>query len=307
MSQAERILIIKHGALGDFVQAVGPCQAIRRHHGAAQITLLTTAPFEAFAQASGLFDEIWLDPRAPVGRIGAWLALRRRLRGGGFARVYDLQTSRRSSLYFHLFPHRSRPEWSGIARGCSLFHAHPERGSMHTVDRQRDQLQGAGIAEVALSDLSWVEADLERFALPERFALLVPGGAAHRPAKRWPAGHYAALARALAERAVTPVILGGPDEGDLGAEIVGAAGSGLDLSGQTSLLEIAALARRAALAVGNDTGPMHLIAAAGTQCAVLFSDASDPARCAPRGPGVLVQRKVPLKDLPVAEVLAVLC
>ena len=307
MSSPARILIIKHGALGDFVQALGPCQAIRRHHGAAQITLLTTPPFEAFAAASGLFDDIWLDPRAPAHRIGAWLALRRRLRGGGFERVYDLQTSERSSLYFHFFARRRRPEWSGLARGCSHFHANPERASMHTVERQRDQLQATGIDEVPLSDLSWAEADLSRFTLPERLALLVPGGSAHRPAKRWPVGHYAALARALVEKGLTPVILGGADEGELGRDIVAAAGTGRDLCGQTSLLEIAAIARRASLAVGNDTGPMHLIAAAGARSVVLFSDASDPARCAPRGRAVTVLRQVPLTNLPVDEVLRDYC
>ena len=47
-----RILIIKLGALGDFIQALGPFAAIRRHHADAHITLLTTDPFAAFAAAS---------------------------------------------------------------------------------------------------------------------------------------------------------------------------------------------------------------------------------------------------------------
>src|ERR1700752_2831263 len=113
-----RILVIKHGALGDFVLATGPFAAIRRHHPNATITLLTTAPFVALAKAAPYFDQIWVDqrPRALALR-GIW-RLRRRLNAGRFDRVYDLQTSSRSSWYFHLL-RRPKPEWSGIARGAS--------------------------------------------------------------------------------------------------------------------------------------------------------------------------------------------
>jgi len=58
--------------------------------------------------------------------------------------------------------------------------------------------------------------------------------------------------------------------------------------------------------VGNDTGPMHLLAAAGCPAVVLFSRASDPALCAPRGPCVRVLRRPDLADLDVTAVLDVL-
>ena len=57
----------------------------------------------------------------------------------------------------------------------------------------------------------------------------------------------------------------------------------VDLTGQTDLGLLAALAQRAALTVGNDTGICHLAAAAGCAVVVLFSAGTDPARCAPRG------------------------
>jgi hypothetical protein len=50
---ASRVLVIKLGALGDFVQALGPMAAIKHHHAGAPITLLTTQPFAAFARATG--------------------------------------------------------------------------------------------------------------------------------------------------------------------------------------------------------------------------------------------------------------
>ena len=178
---AAPILVIKLGALGDMVQALGPFAAIRRHHEGAPLTLLTTAPYVELAGASGFFDAIWIDERPRGLALGKWLALRARLRGGRFARVYDLQTSERSSLYFRLFWPGPFPEWSGIAGGCSHPHANPERDSLHTVERQAEQLRMAGIDAVPAPDLSWAEADLDRFDLPARFALLAPGGAPHRP------------------------------------------------------------------------------------------------------------------------------
>ena len=71
----DRILVIKLGALGDMVQAFGPFQAIRRHHGHAHITLLTTAPFAEFAMATGWFDEVWVDAR-PRGASGRPITMR---------------------------------------------------------------------------------------------------------------------------------------------------------------------------------------------------------------------------------------
>jgi ADP-heptose:LPS heptosyltransferase len=70
------------------------------------------------------------------------------------------------------------------------------------------------------------------------------------------------------------------------------------------------LARTALGAVGNDTGPMHLIAAAGAPSLVLFSSESDPGLCAPRpgaqGGKVAILRKPDLVALSVSEVQSTL-
>jgi len=304
---ARRILVIKLGALGDVVQALGPFAAIRRHHGTpplAHVTLLTTAPFADFAAASGYFDDLWIDERPAAFQVGRWLALRRRLRGGGFERVYDLQTSDRSAWYFRLFWPGPYPEWSGIARGCSHPDPDPARDSLHTIERQAGQLRAAGIAEVPPPDLSWAAPDVSGFGLARPYALLVPGGARHRPAKRWPAERYATLAGRLAGAGITPVLLGTAAEAEVLEAVLGGCPAARNLAGETGLLDIVGLARGAACAVGNDTGPMHLIAVAGCPCAVLYSRDSDPALCAPRGAAVTVLRRDSLADLTVDEVAA---
>ncbi|MFN7000771.1 MAG: glycosyltransferase family 9 protein, partial [Elioraea tepidiphila] len=285
------ILVIKHGALGDLVQAFGPFAAIRAHHPAARIDLLTTPLFATLMRGAPWFDRVLTDDRPPWWHLPAQAALARRLAAAGYGRVYDLQTSARSSrllAWMRLFG--ARPEWSGIARGASHPHANPGRDAMHTQDRQREQLAMAGITAFPPPDLNWLQGDAARFDLPARFALLIPGAAPHRPAKRWPAAHYGALAAHLAAAGLTPVVLGTPAEAPLAATIREQCPAARDLIGQTAIADIAALARRAVLAVGNDTGPMHLIAAVGTPSLVLFSADSDPALCAPRGREVRILR-----------------
>lgn len=297
------ILVIKLGALGDFVQALGPMKAIRDHHPDAHITLLTTKPLLELAAACDLVDEIWLDDRPRFYQIGKWLALRARLQAGHFEKVYDLQTSDRSSAYFSLFPANQKPEWSGIAKGCSHPHANPGRDLMHTQDRQREQLAMAGIDQVAAADLKDIKADLSQFQLPTRFGLLVPGGAPHRPAKRWPAERYAELAADLNRQGITPVVLGSAPEKKLAEKIVSAVPEAIDLVQKTSLPQICALAAKAEIAIGNDTGPMHIAAAAGCPSVVLFSNESDPKLCAPKGDKTAILIRNDLADLALDAVL----
>jgi ADP-heptose:LPS heptosyltransferase len=267
-----------------------------------------------------LFDEVWVDTRPRFWQVSQLLALAGKFRAAGFTRVYDLQTSARSSWYFELFPRDRRPQWSGISRGCSHPHANPDRDRMHTLDRLAEQLEIAGVRHVPPPDLSWLgsgmrsgaDAAADRFGVGKNFVLLAPGGSAHRPAKRWPEAHFAKLARSLAADRVTPVLIGqGPEEARLAQRIAAACPSALnsgviDLVGQTSLTDLAVLARRARGAIGNDTGPMHLTAAVGCPTVVLFSPASDPQLCAPRGERVKILRRAPIEGISVEEVTAAL-
>ena len=284
-----KVLVIKLGALGDFVLAFRPFAAIRAHHLAAEITLLTTAPFAGLARHSPWFDRVLVDERPAWWDLAGLRRLRQSLRGYDF--VYDLQTSGRSGRYFRL---AGGPAWSGIARGASHPHANPARNRMHTIERQRDQLTAAGLASFPAPDLSWLTAAGPQ--LPPPYAVLVPGAAPHRPEKRWPAERFGELARQLQGRGLRPVVVGAGADRKLAAVIQGACPETLDLTGHTSLLDLGGLLARAALAVGNDTGPMHLAAAVGCPCLVLFSGASDPVLTAPRG-RVTVLREKHLADL----------
>jgi ADP-heptose:LPS heptosyltransferase len=301
VTEQRTVLVIKLGALGDFIQALGPFEAIRSQHAANRIVLLTTSPFVRIAKASGCFDEVHTDGRPEWWQFGKTRTLQNWMRSLDPVRVYDLQTSGRSSRYFKLFRH-PRPEWSGIANGCSHPHANPSRDDMHTIERQAEQLSTAGIENIPTPLLDWLVTDTNRFPMPDRFILIAAGGAVHRPDKRWP--HYADLAQNLIKQDLTPVLLGTSAERDVTANICTACPGAVDLTGRTNLMEIAGLARRAAGAVGNDTGPMHLIAATGCPSLVLYSSASNPTLCGQRGPYVNILQKSNLADVGVEEVEA---
>ncbi len=301
----QRILVIKLSALGDFVLSIAAFQAIRAHHAGAEITLLTTAPFRGLGEASGCFERVWVDRRPAWWQVGAWLALRRLLASGRFQRVYDLQRSDRSGGYFRLLP-SPKPEWVGTLAGASHRYVQPQGPATHICEREADQLALAGVPRPGLPDLAFLSADLSAFDLPPDYALLVPGGSAHRPGKRWPAERFAALAQALMARGLTPLLLGAAAEQQEIQAIAEKVSGARDLCDKTSLAALAALGLGARLAVGNDTGPMHLIAAAGAPSLVLYSRDSDPAKIAPRGPNVTTLRREHLAELSLEDVLAAL-
>ena len=315
-----RILVIKFGALGDFAQVFAPMSAIRKAHPDAEITLLTTPPYKALAEASGLFDRIETDGR-PKGWL-AWLSMAARLRRARYDRVYDLHTSKGSTrLWWAMSPRP--PEWSGIAKFGSHPQTRPDRNGMHNLDRMADQLHVAGVGpayaegEAPPSDLSFaIDASLAkakaegfdsvgaRFGLTAPFALLVPGASASRPEKVWPTAHYAELAAELNTRGVNVAVLGGPDQAAMAAEIKAAAPAAIDLTGaKTDQLDFAGLGAEALLCVGNDTGPVHMATYAGAPGVMLLSTrVSNPAHVGPRS--AMVQLYAPnLASISTADVM----
>ncbi len=291
------VLVLRLGALGDFVLSFPAFAALRAHHAADHLVLLTTPAFVPLAKASPWFDEIRVDTRPNWFDLAGLWRLRRHLQAD---LVYDLQTSRRSARYFWL---AGRPPWSGIAAGCAFPDPNPDRNQLHTVDRQRGQLAAAGVGPAPM-DLSWLGGYGP--VLEGRVALLIPGtSGSHGGAKTWPPGRFAELARRMEARGLRPVVVGNAGEADKAAAILRACPTALDLTGKTSILELAGLAQRATLAVGGDTGPLHMAAMMGCPTIALFSRFSDPVQATPVGRTTLL-RENRLEDLTLDRVAAML-
>ncbi|HEX5416533.1 MAG TPA: glycosyltransferase family 9 protein [Chloroflexota bacterium] len=99
--------------------------------------------------------------------------------------------------------------------------------------------------------------------------------------KRWPGEHFRAIAERARRAGGTVVLVGGPEDRDTGSAL-GEVEGVVDLIGRLSLDELAALARRADVYLGNDSGPSHLAEAAGARVVMLFGP-SDPLVYGPRG------------------------
>ena len=301
---ASNVLVIKHGALGDFVLALPAIAAIRAHFPAAHLAIQTTAPLIGLCDACPYIDEI--DPDGRPQGVRAALALAGRVRGERYDVIYDLQNSERTA-FLHLMLGPFRPRWNGIAAGASHRVRDPHRLHKHAIDRMASQLALTGIPEAAagaLPDLSWAAARgaaPETFGVEGPFLLIAARASPGREVKQWPSDRFAAIARRAHGEGVTPVLVGAEADRFALQEIAAAAPGAINLAGKTSLLDIAALGARAQGALGNDTGPAFIAAAAGAPTAVLFSRHSlSPDVCAPRGPrGVIALKGRELTDISV--------
>ena len=154
----ERILVIKLGALGDFIYSIGPMQAIKKNHPDSELTLMTRPAFEQLGQRINIFDEILIDQEPKKWQLLKMINLRNILRAKDFTRIYDLQTSDRTGFYYKMLGPGLRPEWSGIVKGCSHYHHYKRPTLIHTQVRQREQLRIAGIEAVPESTQEAAEA-----------------------------------------------------------------------------------------------------------------------------------------------------
>ncbi|MBV9859532.1 MAG: glycosyltransferase family 9 protein [Alphaproteobacteria bacterium] len=299
-----RVLVIRYGGFGDIAMSMGLFRTIRAHHDIDHVTALTTPPFAVLLAQSGYFDEIVADPRSKLWQMPEWLRFAHALRERRFDRVYDLQRNRRTALLYRALSAARALEWSGVVPGCSHFVADRAGDHRHAVDKLVEQLEQAGIERILPPELGWLRGEAGSFGLPHRYALMVPGGAPHRPEKRAPAERFAALARYWVQAGIAPAILGTASERAQIDAIRAGCEDAIDLSDRTGFGDIAELARGAVGAIGNDTGAMHLIAGVGCPSLVLFSGVSEPDEVCPRGARVRVLRREPLASLETGEVIA---
>jgi heptosyltransferase-1 len=134
-----------------------------------------------------------------------------------------------------------------------------------------------------------VEAETDRHLAQQgigEFAILNPG--AGWGAKRWPAERYGEVARALAEMKICPLVNHGPGEEDLFRAVLAASG-GRAKPATGSIARLIALARRARIFIGGDTGPLHLAAALRIPVVGIYGP-TDPARNGPFGTRSIVLR-----------------
>ena len=277
---SQRILVIKHGALGDMIQALDAFAGLRAGNPGAHIALLTSPPFVGLASGMPWFDEVVADPRAPVLNLVQTLRLRSVLRAG-WDMVIDLQCSRRTAHY-HRFLVPPGCRWLGTAAGAS--DPYPDFTGVNNAERMKTAIAMAGGDATVVADLSWLK---DAGSVPGHYAgatILVPGCSLAKPQKRWPAESFAALARAEMADGRLVVITGTTADRAAADAVMAEAPGCVDLVGKTSLASLASLFAVAGAVVGNDTGPVFLAARCGAPTLMVMGGDTDPSMSAPVGP-----------------------
>ena len=301
----QTILVIKHGALGDILQALDGFAALRAGYPHAHIAVLTAPAFAGLMASMPWFDDVLVDKRASLFNLVQTVHIGRILRRG-WDLIVDMQGTQRTGAYFSTFvPAKTR--WVGIARGCS--DPLPDFGLISNSLRMRLIAEQAG-GVAAEADLAWLTqhgksaSDQLVDAARTPYAILVPGCSPTHPEKRWPADQYVQLARALAERGVGVLVVGTPADQTAIATISAHCPDAINLCGKTTLSDLAVLMQRASSVIGNDTGPMFLAAKTGTPTVVLMGPKAVPEKIAPVGKRVGWLKCDPIDKITVDAVLS---
>ena len=282
------LLIVGPSWLGDAVMMGSLVQRLTGKDPAARITVLAPAYLapvlermpgvaatlaNPFAHGALNLGERWRFGRALRGRFDAAIVLP-------------------NSLKSALIPFAARiPRRTGYVReGRQLLLTDPRRLDERRVPRLADRFnllaepRGAATPPPAppprlSAQPDRVRATLRRFGLESGAgAVALCVGAEYGPAKRWPAAHFASLARRLAAEGLAAWLLGSPNDAPIGEEIETLApGASVNLVGRTDLGEAVDLVAAAAGVVSNDSGLMHVAAALDRPMVALFGSSSPAA------------------------------
>ena len=300
---SNNILIIKHGALGDLIQITSSLKSIRRKYPDSKITLLTDIKFKFFSDRIIFIDEIIYENRPSFLRIDEWLTIILKIARRNFNIVFDLQNSDRTSVYyFFIRLFNSKVIWSGNRKG-GKYKYHPKNfESVPIKDRIKNQLALMNIEIYDNPDISWM-LNKNIINLPNNdFVILLPGSSLEHKHKRWPAEKFAELANHLKERNIDSIILGqSHSEGEELKKIKLLAPKIIDFSNQ-DLDCLATTASKAIGAIGNDTGPTFIAAAAGCPITWLLSSHTDPNITQLLGSKVNTLKKDNISDITTDEV-----
>ncbi|MDQ3547194.1 MAG: glycosyltransferase family 9 protein [Chloroflexota bacterium] len=317
----QRILAIKLADLGDLLLCEPALRSLRLAFPTTRIDVLTTPASIALLDLIGhdlraipfpkhIFDR----PTAlasPIAQLqAAKLALA--LRTARYDRVvvlHHLTTAYGARKFAALVRVTGSRYVAGLDNGRGTFLTHREMdrgfGEQHEAAYMRDVAVVAGGSDVdAAPSIRVPDGALLPPNLPSTFTAIFPGTGPFSRAREWQAQRYAELAIRLHHRGIATVLIGDDDASDAAATVRAGAPSSVDLTGKTTLQELAAVLSRARLVVGGDSFIGHLAAAVGTPVVSIFgpsnADAWRPAgalnwdgRCSPPGASLVVRHDLP--------------
>lgn len=285
---AERMLVRAPNWIGDAVMSLGFLAALRKAKPECGITVLAN---EAVADVFRGHPDV--DGLISFRRGEPMFSAAARVRGREFGICYVLPLSFSSAAVAFLAGIPERVGYDAEWRGWLLTERLPYRKedfrSRHLLEGYCRLLGGGASPEDPKLHLSpeeshWADEWLNKRGLKGSLAGFGPG-ATYGPAKRWPADRWVELGKRMVLSGGRLLVFGSVQEEGLCRGIAEGVGSGaVSCAGETDLRRSAALLSKCGLFVTNDTGAMHLAAAAGTRVVALFGS-TNPEWTGPRGPG----------------------
>ena len=279
--KAPRILLVRLSAIGDVIHAMPIACALRERFPRAYLGWAVEERAGELIAGHPAIDQRIVLPHGWLRRpAGVW-NLRRQLKDLALDTAIDAQGLTKSAAVAWLSGAKRRIGMGGrwgreLSRWLNNHLVNTD--GLHAVERGLKLLEPLGIRSPTVRfDVPAAEADREaaaelihRLGLDDGFVVVASG--AGWPSKLWPTDRYAAVAAYLGRRwnLRTLMIWGSDAERARAEQIIAAAEGHARLCPKITLLQLAAVARRARFAVGSDTGPLHLAAAAGTPCIGLY-------------------------------------
>jgi lipopolysaccharide heptosyltransferase I len=325
-----KILLIKLSAVGDVVHTIPVLNKLRRRYPGARLDWLVTPAIGELLSFHPAISNVIAFPRAADGfglaPIGNYLHLAAKLRAEGYDLVVDMHGQFRTAVLARAtgaavrigfdrpraqvwdasvrqFPAQTRKHaWQGAREGSWLAYTHfipVPTLEMHAVDRYLSAGALLGLDD-GPADFSFPippQADARIAALldqqgiaNDRLVVMAPGTIWET--KQWRSEGFAEVARHFLERNFAVALVGSPRERTACEEVAALAPGIVNLGGETTLSELAALTRRADLCVTNDSGPMHLAVALDRPVVSIFGP-TDPIWIGPyRRDGAVLQAEL---------------
>ena len=255
------ILIIKHGSLGDLIQANGAIKDIKNFYKNRKVFLLTSQPYAIFMSECPYIDGVIIDKRLPRWNLFYLNTLKKNLQRYNFSKVFDLQNSNRTKFY-KKFIINKEVEWSSSETVLEPGQKKSDFDKDPVLERMELQLKKSGIETEYTRNINidWAIKDISRLIKQyanDEYILLFPFCSKKHQNKKWP--YFKELIVKLKQdyKNKFPIlIVPGPNEikeaNKLNAKVVTDNQNSVDLKTLISLIS------NAKFILANDTGPAHI-------------------------------------------------
>jgi len=265
MKNKENILIIKHGALGDLIQADGIIKSIRNHHKNSKITLLTSKKFIDLMSMCPYVDDQLIDNRPSFFNIISYINLYKKIAKYNFKIIYDLQNSQRTYIYRkYIF---NKIKWVSTNR------KNHEISGLRGLEEMLKE-NSVEIKNALRPDVRWLSADvknlLKKNKILPQYIVLLPGSSKSNPLKRWP--YFSKLANLLILKKLEVVTILGPEELEMEHSMPGHVLKNLNWNQLSGVIE------NSYFIVGNDSGPCHIASCLNKKGLALFGPSTSAIR-----------------------------